>query len=185
MARQLGRWRCSTSLVGPRDGALLPSITDPVRTRTHDAAPPRRGDQAPEPGALLCLRVSLLVLWVRGMARLNASTTALNDIGKSSRRSGRPRRRARSAKHSTLASWEVRPFSDGCLPDEAAALNGRRKRTRTPPESEPHQSAGRRPGDRARTFWRRRHGSSSGAPPHLRPALREAHEYARQATRRT
>jgi hypothetical protein len=43
--RQLGRWRCSTSLIGPRDGALLPSLTDPVRTRTHDAAPPRRGDR--------------------------------------------------------------------------------------------------------------------------------------------
>jgi hypothetical protein len=63
MAKQLGRWKCSTSLVGPRDGALLPSIADPVRTRTHDAAPPRR-DQAPprrgrdqedpEPGELLC-----------------------------------------------------------------------------------------------------------------------------------
>jgi hypothetical protein len=55
MARQLGRWRCPTSLVGPRDGALLPSIADPVRTRTHDAAPRRRlGDQDPQPGELLC-----------------------------------------------------------------------------------------------------------------------------------
>jgi hypothetical protein len=63
--RSLGRWKCSTSLVGPRDGALLPSIADPVRTRTHDAAPPRRlirprrgavrGIKRPRPGTLLCM----------------------------------------------------------------------------------------------------------------------------------
>jgi hypothetical protein len=58
MGKQLGRWKCSTSLFGPRDGALLRSpVTDIglVRSRTHDAAPRRRQlDQDPEPGALLC-----------------------------------------------------------------------------------------------------------------------------------
>jgi hypothetical protein len=59
MAKNLGRWKCSTSLIGPRDGALLPSIADPVRpvraARTHDA-PPRRSprDQEAEAGELLC-----------------------------------------------------------------------------------------------------------------------------------
>jgi hypothetical protein len=57
MARQLGRWKCSTSLIGPRPDALLPSITDPVRARTHDAAPRRgpRDQEDPKPGALLCV----------------------------------------------------------------------------------------------------------------------------------
>jgi hypothetical protein len=42
MAIQLGRWKCSTSLIGARDGAFVRSIADddgPVRARTHDAAP--------------------------------------------------------------------------------------------------------------------------------------------------
>jgi hypothetical protein len=61
--KQLGRWKCSTSLIGPREGALLTGLADPIRDRSVDAAPPRRGDQAaprrprdqePEPGQLLC-----------------------------------------------------------------------------------------------------------------------------------
>jgi hypothetical protein len=38
MAKQLGRWKCATSLIGTRDDAFLPAIDDPVRARTHDAA---------------------------------------------------------------------------------------------------------------------------------------------------
>jgi hypothetical protein len=41
MAKQLGRWRCSTSLIGAREDAYLPSIADddvPRRARTHDGA---------------------------------------------------------------------------------------------------------------------------------------------------
>ena len=62
MAKQLGRWKCATSLIGARDDAYLPSIIDaPVRTRTHDAAsrtlavaPRRPRDQEPQPGQLVC-----------------------------------------------------------------------------------------------------------------------------------
>jgi hypothetical protein len=46
MAKHLGRWKCSTSLIGPRDGALLTGLADPIWARSADAAPPRRGDQA-------------------------------------------------------------------------------------------------------------------------------------------
>jgi hypothetical protein len=54
-AKQLGRWKCSTSLFGARDDAFLPSLTDGARFRTSDATAVRRpGDQKPEPGQLLC-----------------------------------------------------------------------------------------------------------------------------------
>jgi hypothetical protein len=58
MAKQLGRWKCSTSMIGDEPDMRI-SLHPPYRTR--DQAPPRqpairRGDQAPEgePGALLC-----------------------------------------------------------------------------------------------------------------------------------
>jgi hypothetical protein len=62
MAKHLGRWKCATSLLGPRDGAMVRSIADddgPVRARVHDAAPrpaarPRDQQNDPEPGSLLC-----------------------------------------------------------------------------------------------------------------------------------
>jgi hypothetical protein len=59
--KQLGGWRCGTSLVGPRDGAMLRSIADNTPHRTHDQAPPRaptvrRGDRDPgKPRELICV----------------------------------------------------------------------------------------------------------------------------------
>jgi hypothetical protein len=41
MAKSLGRWRCSTSLLGDGADAVLPSAANAggtVRSRTHDAA---------------------------------------------------------------------------------------------------------------------------------------------------
>jgi hypothetical protein len=92
MAKQLGRWKCSTSLIGPRDGALLTGLPDPVRTA--DAAPPRRSrdQEDPQPGALVC---------------------TIRQVGKTGEWSGEDFDGNPLAVHSGANGWEIRHAENG------------------------------------------------------------------------